>query len=346
VSVEKIRATVITGFLGAGKTTLIRHVLANAGGRRIALIVNEFGDVGIDGDILRSCGLGSCSDDDIIELANGCICCTVADDFIPTMSKLLGRAEPPDHIVIETSGLALPQPLVRAFSWPEISNRVSVDGVITLVDAQALANGRFAEDEQALAAQRSADPNLDHENPIEELFEDQLNCADMVLLNKIDLLDASCLKRVATELSAKLRPGARLVPTEHGRIEVRALLGLGAEAELDMANRPSHHELEGEAEHDHDDFESFVVPIETEVSDRNALLERIRKTVATHDILRLKGFLAVRNLPSRLLVQAVGPRLDAYFDRPWRRDEPRSGNLVVIGLKGLDQQAIAADLRG
>lgn len=346
MSREKIRATVITGFLGAGKTTLIRHVLANAGGRRIALIVNEFGDVGIDGDILRSCGLGSCSDEDIIELANGCICCTVADDFIPTMSKLLGRAEPPDHIVIETSGLALPQPLVRAFNWPEISTRVSVDGVITVVDAQALANGRFAEDEQALAAQRSADPNLDHENPIEELFEDQLNCADMVLLNKTDLLDASCLKRVATELSAKLRPGARLVPTEHGRIDVRALLGVGAQAELDIASRPSHHELEGEAEHDHDDFESFVVPIETEVSDRNALLERIRKTVAAHEILRLKGFLAVRNLPSRLLVQAVGPRLDSYFDRPWRRDEPRSGNLVVIGLKGLDQRAIAADLRG
>jgi cobalamin biosynthesis protein CobW len=346
VSGEKIRATVITGFLGAGKTTLIRHLLANAGGRRIALIVNEFGDVGIDGDILRSCGLGSCSDEDIIELANGCICCTVADDFIPTMSKLLGRAEPPDHIVIETSGLALPQPLVRAFNWPEISTRVSVDGVITVVDGQALANGRFAEDEQALAAQRSADPNLDHENPIEELFEDQLNCADMVLLNKTDLLDASCLKRVATELSAKLRPGARLVPTEQGRIDVRALLGVGAQAELDIASRPSHHELEGEAEHDHDDFESFVVPIETEVSDRNALLERIRKTVATHEILRLKGFLAVRNLPSRLLVQAVGPRLDSYFDRPWRRDEPRSGNLVVIGLKGLDQQAIAADLRG
>jgi cobalamin biosynthesis protein CobW len=346
VSREKIRATVITGFLGAGKTTLIRHMLAHAGGRRIALIVNEFGDVGIDGDILRSCGLGSCSDEDIIELANGCICCTVADDFIPTMSKLLGRAEPPDHIVIETSGLALPQPLVRAFNWPEISTRVSVDGVITVVDAQALANGRFAEDEQALAAQRSADPNLDHENPIEELFEDQLNCADMVLLNKTDLLDASCLKRVATELSAKLRPGARLVPTEHGRIDVRALLGVGAQAELDIASRPSHHELEGEAEHDHDDFESFVVPIETEVSDRNALLERIRKTVATHEILRLKGFLAVRNLPSRLLIQAVGPRLDSYFDRPWRRDEPRSGNLVVIGLKGLDQRAIAADLRG
>jgi len=346
MSGEKIRATVITGFLGAGKTTLIRHVLANAGGRRIALIVNEFGDVGIDADILRSCGLGTCSDDDIIELANGCICCTVADDFIPTMSKLLGRAEPPDHIVIETSGLALPQPLVRAFNWPEISTRVSVDGVITVVDAAALADGRFAENEQAIAAQRSADSNLDHENPIEELFEDQLNCADIVLLNKTDLLEAPRVERVASELAAKLRPGARLVATEHGRIDVRALLGLGAHAELDVASRPSHHELEGETEHDHDEFESFVVPIDSEVGDRNAFLERVRTTVAAHEILRLKGFLAVRNLPSRLLVQAVGPRLDAYFDRPWRSDEPRSGNLVVIGLKGLDQQAIAAGLRG
>jgi cobalamin biosynthesis protein CobW len=346
VSVEKIGATVITGFLGAGKTTLIRHVLANAGGRRIALIVNEFGDIGIDGDILRGCGLESCRDEDIIELANGCICCTVADDFIPTMSKLLDRADPPDHIVIETSGLALPQPLVRAFNWPEISTRVSVDGVITLVDALALANGRFADDEQAIAARRSADPNLDHENPIEELFEDQLNCADIVLLNKTDLLDAHCVERVASELSAKLRSGARLIPTENGRIDVRALLGLGAQAELDITSRPSHHELEGEAEHDHDDFETFVIPMETELSDRNACLERIRKTVANHEILRLKGFLAVRNLPSRLLVQAVGPRVDAYFDRPWRSDEPRSGNLVVIGLKGLDQQAIAAGLRG
>lgn len=343
---EKIRATVITGFLGAGKTTLIRHVLANAGGRRIALIVNEFGDIGVDGDILKSCGIGSCTEEDIIELANGCICCTVADDFIPTMSKLLGRAEPPDHIVIETSGLALPQPLVRAFNWPEINTRVSVDGVITVVDAAAVADGRFAEDEQAIAAQRAADPNLDHENPIEELFEDQLICADMVLLNKADLLDAPCIERVASGLTAKLRPGTRLIATENGRIDVRALLGIGAQAETDIARRPSHHELEGEAEHDHDDFESFVVPIESEVSDRSAFLERVRKTVATHEILRLKGFLAVRNLPSRLLIQAVGPRLDAYFDRPWRSGEPRSGNLVVIGVKGLDQEAIAAGLRG
>ena len=124
----KTPATVITGFLGAGKTTLIRHMLQNAQGKRIALIINEFGDLGVDGEILKGCGAETCTEDDIVELSNGCICCTVADDFIPTLEKLLARPTPPDHIVIETSGLALPQPLIRAFNWPGISTRVTVDG--------------------------------------------------------------------------------------------------------------------------------------------------------------------------------------------------------------------------
>jgi cobalamin biosynthesis protein CobW len=341
---HKISATVITGFLGAGKTTLIRHLLEQANGRRIALIVNEFGDIGVDGEILKGCGDATCREEDIIELANGCICCTVADDFIPTMSKLLGRANPPEHIVIETSGLALPQPLVRAFNWPEIRNRVTVDAVITVVDGAAFSEGRFADDEQALAAQRAASPPLDHDNPIEELFTDQLNCADVVLMNKSDLLKEADLHRIKNTLLQKLRPGTRLVATENGRIGISALLGLGAEAEAEVDKRPSQHELEGEALHDHDDFESFVVPVDP-IADREAYLARIGPLIARHDILRLKGFLALSNVPSRLLVQAVGPRLEAYFDRPWRRDEAQQGNLVVIGLKGLDREAIAAGLR-
>ena len=203
----KIPATVVTGFLGAGKTTLIRHMLENAKGRRIALIINEFGDVGVDGEILKGCGDALCREEDVIELANGCICCTVADDFVPTMRKLLDRPDPPQHIVIETSGLALPQPLVRAFNWPEIKSRVTVDGVVTVVDAKALAEGRFADDEAAVQAQRAADPNLDHENPIEELFEDQLNCADMVIVNKTDLLGASEHDQVTGDLKTRVRSG-------------------------------------------------------------------------------------------------------------------------------------------
>ena len=139
-SLARVPCTIVTGFLGAGKTTLIRHVLAHAQGRRLAVIVNEFGDVGIDGELLKGCGDAACPQDSIVELANGCLCCTVADEFVPALDTLLERA--PDHIVIETSGLALPKPLVQAFLWPAIKSRVTVDGVIAVVDGEALADVR------------------------------------------------------------------------------------------------------------------------------------------------------------------------------------------------------------
>ena len=341
----KIPATVITGFLGAGKTTLVRHMLENAKGRRIALIINEFGDIGIDGGILKGCGDALCREEDVIELSNGCICCTVADDFVPTMKKLLDRKDPPDHIVIETSGLALPQPLVRAFNWPEIRARVTVDGVVTVVDTKALAEGRFADNEEALAAQRAADPNLDHENPIEELFEDQLNCADMVILNKTDLLDSGELEALSASLKARVRAATRLVPAKHGAVDLKALLGLGASAEDDLSNRLSHHEMEGEEQHDHDDFVTFIVPL-ISVAVKDDLVARIETVIRDHDILRLKGFVALDGIHSRLLVQAVGPRLNVYFDRPWKLGEPRLSQLVVIGEKSMDRAAIEQALRG
>ena len=345
MNAPRIPTTVITGFLGAGKTTLIRHMLEHAGGRRIGLIINEFGDIGIDGEILKGCGDALCREEDVIELSNGCICCTVADDFVPAMKKLLDRAEPPEHIVIETSGLALPLPLVRAFNWPEIKARVTVDAVVTVVDAKALAEGRFASDEAAVAAQRAADPNVEHENPIEELFEDQLNCADMVIVNKTDLLAEGELERLSDDLRAQLRGGTRLVPTRHGVLDIATLLGIGAAAEDDLGNRLSHHEMEGETQHDHDDFVSFVVSL-GKVASKDALLARIAATIGGHDILRLKGFAALAGNHSRLLVQAVGPRLNAYFDRPWRLGEPRNSQLVVIGGKDMDRAAITHALTG
>ncbi len=342
---QKIPATVITGFLGAGKTTLVRHMLENAGGKRIALIINEFGDVGVDGEVLKGCGDELCNEDDILELANGCICCTVADDFIPTMQKLIDRDEAPDHIVIETSGLALPQPLVKAFNWPEIRSRVTVDGVVTVVDGPALAEGRFAHDEHAVDAQRQADPELDHESPLHELFEDQLNCADMILLNKADLLAGDAATKLQDDLKHDIRPGAHIVPTSHGRMDVTALLGLGAAAEDDLDTRKSHHEAEGHEDHDHDDFETFIVNL-GEIADRDALMARIEEAIRDHDILRLKGFAALAGAPARLLIQAVGPRINSYFDRPWANGEPRTTSLVVIGLKGMDEAAITAALKG
>ncbi|HKW53559.1 MAG TPA: cobalamin biosynthesis protein CobW [Stellaceae bacterium] len=339
---RRIPATIVTGFLGAGKTSLIRHLLAHAGGRRIALIINEFGELGIDREILLGCGVADCGADDVIELANGCICCTVAEDFLPTIETLLERPEPPEHIVIETSGLALPKPLVQAFAWPEVKARVTVDGVVAVLDAAAVVAGRFAADPTALQAQREADPALDHDNPLEEVFGDQLACADLVVLNKSDLVSSTMMRATETALRMQLRPAVKLLRTAHGAVPPELLLGLAAAAEDDLACRPSHADLLGA--HDHDDFESFVVA-RGPVADPARFVQRLGAVISGHDILRLKGFLDVPGKEFRQVVQAVGARLQHYFDRPWGEREPRATRLVVIGRKGLDRAAISAALQ-
>ncbi|MCF3640881.1 cobalamin biosynthesis protein CobW [Rhizobium sp. TRM95111] len=340
---QKIPATVITGFLGAGKTTMIRNLLMNANGKRIALIINEFGDLGVDGDVLKGCGAEACSEDDIIELTNGCICCTVADDFIPTMSKLLERENRPDHIVIETSGLALPQPLVAAFNWPEIRTQVTVDGVITVVDSAAVAAGRFADDHDRVDALRVTDDNLDHESPLEELFEDQLTAADLIILNKADLIDAAGIQSVRDEVASRIARKPSMIEARNGEVAAAILLGLGVGTEGDIANRKSHHELEHEngEEHDHDEFDSFVVDLGP-IAAPAAFVERLKGVIAEHDVLRVKGFADVPGKPLRLLIQAVGSRIDHYFERAWTPAETRGTRLVVIGLHDMDEQAVRA----
>ncbi|CAH0341034.1 cobalamin biosynthesis protein CobW [Rhizobium sp. CECT 9324] len=346
---QKIPATVITGFLGAGKTTIIRNMLMNANGKKIALIINEFGDLGVDGDVLKGCGADNCTEDDIIELTNGCICCTVADDFIPTMQRLLERDVKPDHIVIETSGLALPQPLVAAFNWPDIRTRVTVDGVITVVDSAAVAAGRFADDHDKVDAARAEDESLDHESPIEELFEDQLTCADLIVLNKTDLLDAAAIAAVRAEVTGRVKRKPAMVEARNGEVSSLVLLGIGAGTEDDIDNRKSHHELEHEAlhesgaahdhHHDHDEFESFVLKLGS-IADPAAFVDRLKPVIESHDILRLKGFIDVPGKPMRLVIQAVGTRIETYFDRPWTSGEKRETRLVVIGLHEWDFGAV------
>ena len=345
---QKIPATVITGFLGAGKTTMIRNMLMNADGRKIALIINEFGDLGVDGDVLKGCGAEACTEDDIIELNNGCICCTVADDFIPTMEKLLAREVKPDHIVIETSGLALPQPLVAAFNWPGIKTAVTVDGVVTVVDSAAVAAGRFADDHDALDAQRVEDEGLDHESPIEELFEDQLTAADLIVLNKADLLDADGLKAVREVVSNATARKPRMIEARNGELPASVLLGLGVGTEDQIEMRKSHHELEHEGaphDHDHDEFESFIVELGA-LEDANVFVAALKPVIDRHDILRLKGFAEVKGKPMRLVIQAVGSRIDTYFDRAWQPGEARGTRLVVIGLHDeMDDVAIMSEIK-
>ena len=339
----RIPATVITGFLGAGKTSLIRHLIEHNQGRRLAFLINEFGDLGIDRELLLGCGIEGCGEDDVVELANGCLCCTVADDFLPAIEAILDRPRPPDHILIETSGLALPKPLVRAFNWPEVRARVTVDGVIAVVDAAAVAAGRFADDPAAVQAQRAADPSLDHDNPLEEVFADQLMCADMVVLNKTDLLGEPALAGVEAILAPDLRAGVHPVRSAHARVDAAALLGIAAAAEDDLGTRPSHHDA-GDGEHDHDDFESFTVTLGA-VADADALEARLKEVVQDHDILRIKGFLDRPGRARRAVLQGVGPRFQRYYDRDWHAGETRRSELVLIGLKGLDRAAIEAAIR-
>jgi cobalamin biosynthesis protein CobW len=346
----KIPATVITGFLGAGKTTLIRHILENAGGKRIALIINEFGDLGIDRELITGCGIDGCEDDRVVELANGCICCTVADDFLPTIETLLDRPDPPDHIVIETSGLALPKPLVKAFNWPEVRSRVAVDGVVVVIDAPAVAAGQFAADPQAVMAQRTADDMLDHERPLHEVFEDQVSCADLIIINKSDLLDADALAGVHAGLRDRVAAPVHLINAIHGAIDPKITLGLGADVGSVIENRPSHHDGEddgdgdGEDDHDHDDFESFLVEL-GDCADPEGLEARIKSVAVAHDILRIKGFAHVPGKDRRHVIQAVGASVQRYYDRAWTEAEDRTTKLVVIGQAGLDQAAIKRALR-
>lgn len=343
MSARKVPVTIVTGFLGAGKTTLVRHTVENAQGRRLALIVNEFGDVGVDGAILRSCEIENCPDENIIELTNGCLCCTVADDFIPTLEALLARDPAPEHIIIETSGLALPKPLVKAFEWPDIRNRVTVDGVVTVVDGPAVRAGRFADDPEKVAAQREADPSVDHENPLEEVFEDQLLCADLVVLNKTDLLSSEEASSISEEIKNSVPRAIKIVATREGKVPADVLLGLSAAAEDDLASRPSHHD--NEPEHDHDDFETFIVEV-PELSSPADLASRAKAIANDHDVLRVKGFAAIDGKPMRLLLQGVGERIDTRYERAWQSGERRIGKLVVIGQKGLDRDGITRTLTG
>ena len=340
-SLAKIPVSVITGFLGSGKTTLIRHLLANANGRKLAVLVNEFGSEGVDGEILKSCADANCPEENIVELANGCICCTVADEFIPTMQSLLARQVRPDHILIETSGLALPKPLLKAFDWPEIKSRITVDGVIALADAEAVAAGRFAPDPAAVDAQRAADESLDHETPLSEVFEDQIACADIVLLTKADLASEAGIAAARLAIAAEApRPLPMLAVTD-GSIDPQLILGLNAAAEDDLAARPSHHD--GEDDHEHDDFASVVIEL-PEITDIDALARAVARLAREQNVLRAKGYLAVAGKPMRLLLQAVGERVRHQFDSPWGA-APRISKLVLIGEQGdIDEAAIKAGL--
>ena len=231
MQLDKIPTTIVTGFLGSGKTTILSRVLQQAAGKRIAVIVNEFGELDIDANLLRSCPL-DCEDgaaateveDGIYELANGCICCTVEEEFLPVMRQLIARRDDIDHILIETSGLALPKPLVQAFNWPDIKQYCTVDAVITVVDGPAVAAGRYADDEARVEAQRQADESLDHDPSLRELLDDQLSAADLVVVSKNDLLSDEDRERVKVIVEKRVPAAVKTAYISHGNTPLDVLI--------------------------------------------------------------------------------------------------------------------------
>jgi cobalamin biosynthesis protein CobW len=340
---SRIPVTIITGFLGSGKTTLIRHLLTHNQGWRIAVIVNEFGELGIDGELLRSCQV--CPEDElpnnIVELTNGCLCCTVQEEFLPTMLALIDRRDDIDCILIETSGLALPKPLITSFRWPEIRTAATVDAVITVVDCDAVADGRFANDPAKVDLMRQADTELDHETPLQELFEDQLACADLVILNKTDLVTSQQYQTVVDTIHQELSRSVKIVNSDRGIVSPETILGFNSAVEDHLHERPSHHDTEEEHEHD-DDIGSTHLVLDREF-DPQQLQSQLEKIVAESEIYRIKGFVAVPNKPMRLVMQGVGKRFEHFYDRPWRADESRETRLVFIG-QSIDPAAIKARL--
>ncbi|NJM72453.1 MAG: cobalamin biosynthesis protein CobW [Scytonema sp. RU_4_4] len=328
----KIPVTIVTGFLGSGKTTLIRHLLQNNQGRRIAVLVNEFGELGIDGELLKSCQIcpedGEDSDN-IFELTNGCLCCTVQEEFLPTMQQLIKRRDSIDCILIETSGLALPKPLVKAFRWHEIRNAATVDAVITVVDCAAVAAGTFASDPEAVEAQRQADDSLEHETPLQELFEDQLACADLVVLSKNDLVDGQTKTKVEEFIKQELPRVVKIVESCEGKLDPSVLLGFQAAVEDNLDTRPSHHDTE--EEHDHDEEITSNHVILDHAFDPEQLRHQLQTLAQQQEIYRVKGFVAVPNKSMRLVMQGVGTRFEQFYDRPWKPQEARQTRLVFIG---------------
>ena len=338
-SLEKIPVTILTGFLGAGKTTLIRNLILKNKSKKLAVIINEFGDLGVDGEIVKQCSDETCPEENILELANGCICCTVADDFIPTMKSLLEGQYIPEHILIETSGLALPKPLLKAFEWPEIRSRLTVDSVLAVADAEAVVNGIFAPQMSTELEEKQNQTYVEHETPLSEVFEDQINCSDVVLLTKPDLVEN--ISDARNIIIKEMERNVPILEVQNGDIGADVILGVNAAAETDLDNRRSHHD--GFDDHEHDDFDTFSisVPKILDVEKFKVVLERL---IWENDILRIKGFLRVESKPLNLLVQGVGKRLSVNFTDT-KIPVENTGNLVFIGEKGrIDQDVISAYL--
>ncbi len=314
-TVNSVPVTLLTGYLGAGKTTLLNRILTHEHGKKVAVIVNEFGDVGIDHQLIIN------ADEEIFEMNNGCICCTVRGDLIRIIGNLMKRRDKFDHLVIETTGLADPAPVIQTFFMDEdVQAQTHLDSVVTVVDAKHISQHWEAEEAQ-----------------------EQIAFADVVLLNKTDLVTSEALDALERKIRS-MNALAKIYRTRNAELEMDALLGIGA-FDLDRALEIDPDFL-NETAHEHDETVGSVAIVESGEIDGIKLNEWLGKLLQTQgaDIFRMKGILTIAGEDHRFVFQGVHMVFDGKADRPWKTGETRKNELVFIG-RNLNEAQLREDFR-